>query len=140
MRKAPIVLGLLATAALYAYAQAAAVTYKANLAGNTEVPPVTTQAKGAAQVNADTATNQASWRIEYSGLSGPATGAHIHCGAPAGGNAGVAVNFGTTLASPITGSGSMTPAPMADLQAGKCYVHVHTDANKGGEIRGQLAP
>jgi CHRD domain len=140
MRKTALVLGLLTTAAVCAYAQAAGVTYKTNLAGTAEVPPVNSQAKGAGQVTADAATNQASWRVEYTGLSGPATGAHIHCGAPAGANAGVAVNFGTTLASPITGSGSMTPAQMADLQAGKCYVNIHTDANKGGEIRGQLAP
>lgn len=140
MRKTALVLGLLATAAVCGYAQAAAVTYKATLNGNSEVPPVNSRAAGSASVNADTATNQASWRVEYSGLSGPATGAHIHCGAPAGANAGVAVNFGTTLASPISGSGSMTPAQMADLQAGKCYVNIHTDANKGGEVRGQLAP
>jgi CHRD domain-containing protein len=133
MRKAGVVLGLLATVGIWAYAQSAPVVYKATLAGNSEVPPVTSQARGSA-------TNQASWRVEYSGLSGPATGAHIHCGAPAGANAGVAVNFGTTLASPITGSGSMTPAQVADLQAGRCYVNIHTDANKGGEIRGQLAP
>ena len=126
MRKTALIVGLLATAGIWAYAQGAAVTYKANLAGNAEVPPVNSQGRGTAQVNADTATNQASWRVEYTGLSGPATGAHIHCGAPAGGNAGVAVNFGTTLASPITGSGAMTPAQMQQLQ--------------GGEIRGQLAP
>jgi len=140
MRKTALIVGLLATAGIWAYAQAAAVTYKANLASNAEVPPVNSQGRGSAQVNADTATNQASWRVEYAGLSGPATGAHIHCGAPAGGNAGVAVNFGTPLASPITGSGAMTPAQMQQLQSGQCYVNIHTDANKGGEIRGQLAP
>jgi hypothetical protein len=140
MRKTALVVGLLASAAIWTYAQAAAVNYKANLAGNAEVPPVNSPGRGAAQVSADTATNQASWRVEYTGLTGPATGAHIHCGAPAGGNAGVAVNFGTTLASPITGSGAMTPAQMQQLQAGQCYVNIHTDANKGGEIRGQLAP
>jgi len=41
--------------------------------------------------------------------------------------------------SPITGSATLTDAQMADLEAGKCYVNVHTAANKGGEIRGQLA-
>ena len=40
----------------------------------------------------------------------------------------------------LTGSGAMTPAQMQQLQAGQCYVNIHTDANKGGEIRGQLAP
>jgi hypothetical protein len=98
--------------------------------------------KGTATVNVDTATKQASWRIDYSGLSGPAAAAHIHCGAAAGANAGVAVALGTgpTAASPIQGSGALTDAQLADLTAGKCYVNVHTEANKGGELRGQLVP
>lgn len=140
MRKPILVLGLVASAALSGYALAAATTYKANLTGAAEVPPVNTQARGSAAVNADPATNEVSWRVEYTGLSGPATGGHIHCGAPAGGNAGVAVNFGNNLNSPITGSGTMTAAQMADLQGGKCYVNIHTAAHASGEIRGQLAP
>jgi hypothetical protein len=80
-----------------------------------------------------------SWSVTYSGLSGPPAAAHIHCGAAAGANAGVAVDLGKNLASPIQGSGTMTDAQMADLQAGKCYVNIHTANNKGGELRGQLA-
>jgi hypothetical protein len=48
--------------------------------------------------------------------------------------------LGDKFDSPIAGSATMTDAQLADLQAGKCYVNVHTAANKGGEIRGQLAP
>lgn len=138
MRKTVIVLGFLAVAATLPYAQAAMVAYKANLGGTSEVPPTTSQGKGAAEVNADSTTNQLSWRVEFTGLSGPATAAHIHCGAAAGANAGVAVPLGNNPTSPIAGSGSMTPAQMADLQAGKCYVNIHTAANPGGELRGQL--
>jgi hypothetical protein len=29
---------------------------------------------------------------------------------------------------------------IADLKAGRLYVNVHTDRNKGGEVRGQLQP
>ena len=140
MRKAALVISLVAGAAAFTLANAATVAYKSTLAGNAEVPPVQTTGKGAAQVNVDTASKKASWRVEYSGLSGPATAAHIHCGAAAGANAGVSVPLGNAGASPITGSGAMTDAQLADLQAGKCYVNVHTDKNKGGEIRGQLAP
>ena len=140
MRKTALVIGLLAAAAAWPCADAATVNYKSTLAGAAEVPPVQSAGKGTAAVNVDTATKQASWRVEYSGLSGPATAAHIHCGAGAGANAGVAVPLGNAAASPIIGSGAMTDAQLADLQAGKCYVNVHTDANKGGEIRGQLAP
>src|SRR6266852_244275 len=142
MRKTALVLGLLAAVAAWPMAHAAVTAYKANLGGAAEVPPVTTAGKGSAAINLDTASKQISWRVDYSGLSGPATAAHIHCGAAAGANAGVAVALGAgpTAASPISGSGAITDAQLADLQAGKCYVNIHTDANKGGELRGQLVP
>src|SRR5580700_10711546 len=138
MRKTVVVLGFLAAAATLPYAQAAMVAYKATSGGAAEVPPTNSPGKGTAEVNADSTTNQLSWRVEFTGRSGPATAAHIHCGAAAGANAGVAVPLGNHPTRPITGSGSMTPAQMADLQAGKCYVNIHTAANPGGEIRGQL--
>jgi hypothetical protein len=142
MRKSAFILGLLAAVAVWPAAQAAVQTYKTTLSGSSEVPPVQSAGKGAAAVNLDPATKQISWRVEYSGLSGPAKAAHIHCGAAAGQNAGVAVPLGTgdQLKSPITGSGTMTDAQIADLTAGKCYVNIHTDQHKGGEVRGQLAP
>ncbi|HEX3861587.1 MAG TPA: CHRD domain-containing protein [Stellaceae bacterium] len=142
MRKSALVLALLATVVALPAAQAAVTAYKGTLSGATEVPPVQTAGTGSAAVNVDTGTKQASWRVEYSGLSGAPTAAHIHCGAAAGANAGVAVSLGaaSTLASPIQGSGAMTDAQLADLQAGKCYVNIHTDKNKGGEVRAQLAP
>src|SRR5438045_6618489 len=127
MRKAGVVTGFVAAAAAFTWANAATVAYKSNLAGTAEVPPVQTTGKGTAQVNVDTATKQASWRIEYTGLSGPASAAHIHCGAAAGANAGVAVPLGAASPSPIQGSGAMTDAQLADLQAGKCYINVHTE-------------
>jgi len=138
MRKT-IVLGLLATAAVFAAAQAQVVPYKATLGGASEVPPVQGQATGAAAVNVDPKTKGVSWSVTYAGLSGPPAAEHIHCGAAAGANAGVAVSLGDKLTSPIQGSGTMTDAQMADLAAGKCYVNIHTAANKGGEVRGQLA-
>ena len=142
MRKTALAFGLVAAAALWPSAQAAVVTYKANLAGAAEVPPVQSAGKGAASVNVDTATKGVSWQVEYSGLSGPAAAAHIHCGAPAGGNAGVAVPLGTApnWNSPLKGSGTLTDAQLQQLQSGQCYVNIHTEAHKGGEIRGQLAP
>ena len=137
MRKSLVLVAGLLTVGMWASAQAAVVSYKATLTGASEVPPVTTSATGTAAVNVDTATKKLSWTVTYTGLT--AAAAHIHCGAAAGANAGVAVNFGTNLASPIQGSGEMTDAQLADLEAGNCYVNIHTAANKGGEIRGQLA-
>jgi len=142
MLRTALVLGLLAAAATWPAAQAATVTYKATLSAAAEVPPTKSQGKGNAAVNVDAASKQISWRVEFAGLTGAAMAAHIHCGAAAGANAGVSVPLGKApdWASPLTGSATMTDAQLADLQAGKCYVNVHTAANKGGEVRGQLAP
>jgi hypothetical protein len=114
MRKT-IVLGLLAAAVTLSAAQAQVVAYKATLSAASEAPPVQSQATWAAAVNANPATKGVSWSVTYAGLSGPAAAAHIHCGAAAGANAGVAVDLGKNLASPIQGSGTMTDAQMADL-------------------------
>jgi hypothetical protein len=140
MRKTALVLGLFAVVAAWPVAHAATVTYKTNLGGANESPPVTSKGMGTATVSVDTATKQAKWQVEYSGLSGPAAAAHIHCGAPAGGNSGVAVNLVPAGApnSPIQGAGPMTDAQLADLDGGRCYINIHTAENKGGEVRGQL--
>lgn len=142
MRNTALVLGLLAAVAVGPAAQAAMVTYKATLGGAAESPPVQSTGSGTAAVNVDTATKQLSWRVDYTGLSGPATAAHIHCGAPPGGNAGVAVPLGKApnWASPLQGSGALTDAQLAQVQGGQCYVNIHTEKFKPGELRGQLAP
>ena len=35
---------------------------------------------------------------------------------------------------------SLTQAQAADLMAGRWYLNIHTAANPGGEIRGQVVP
>ena len=138
MRKTTLAaIGLLATALTCGYSQAATETFKGTLSGAAEVPPVTTAATGTATVAFDPATKMITYNVTYSGLSGPAAAAHIHCGALAGANSGVAVPF-PNAASPISGTATLTDAQAADLEAGKCYVNVHTADNKGGEIRAQL--
>jgi hypothetical protein len=63
---------------------------------------------------------------------------HFHGPAAAGANAGVALGFTGSVESPIKGSATLTPAQLADLTAGKWYVNLHTAANPGGEVRGQV--
>jgi hypothetical protein len=138
MRKTTLAaIGLLATALTLGYAQAATETFHGTLSGASEVPPTTSSGAGTATVTLDTATKMVTYNVTYTGLSGPAAAAHIHCGAAAGANSGVAVAF-PKADSPISGSAPMTDAQIADLEAGKCYVNVHTAANKGGEVRAQL--
>ena len=114
------------------------VTLKGNLASAAEVPPNDSAATGTVTITFDTATKKASWQGNYSGLSGPATAGHFHGPAEAGKNAGVAVPI-TASSSPFQGSADLTDAQATDLVAGKWYVNIHTDAHKGGEIRGQVA-
>ena len=70
--------------------------------------------------------------------TGPATGAHFHGPAMPGANAAVVVPFTGPIASPITGTATLTDAQIADLSAGRWYINIHTAANPGGEIRGQV--
>lgn len=111
-------------------------TFNADLTGASEVPAVDTQATGTAEVTVDTEAKTVTWKVTTEGLSGEATAAHIHGPAAAGENAAPAIDLSAALAE---GSGEITDAQIADLEAGNYYVNVHTDANPDGEIRGQLA-
>ena len=119
------------------FALADTVSYKADLQGSQEAPPVPGDGKGSAELTYDTASKKLTWKVTFSGLSGAATAAHFHGPAEPGKNAGVAVPIPGT-ASPLEGSATLTDAQAADLTGGKWYVNVHTAANKGGEIRGQV--
>jgi CHRD domain len=112
--------------------------YKATLDAKSEVPPNASTATGKADIDYDPASKKLSWTVTYSGLTGPATAAHFHGPAEAGKNAGVAVAIPNAGTSPASGSATLTDAQAADLVAGKYYVNVHTQANPGGEIRGQV--
>lgn len=115
-------------------------TYVALLAGANEVPAVETDGNGAAWIHYDPDTGTLTWTVEYDGLTGPASGAHFHGPASAEENAGVAVNIAPEgdLTSPIEGTAEITEEQAAQLGDGQWYVNVHTEANPGGEIRGQV--
>jgi hypothetical protein len=118
-------------------AHAEMMTFTAKLTAASEVPPKDSKGTGTATVMLDTATKKITYDVTYSGLTGPATMAHIHGPAPVGENAGVITPL-MPPASPIKGTATLTDAQIADMEAGKYYVNVHTEKNKGGEIRGQL--
>jgi hypothetical protein len=126
-------LGLAALLAASSIAAAESVQLKADLKGSN------TAATGNAAVTYDTASKQATWRITYSGLSGPPTAAHFHGPAEPGANASVAVAIPNAATSPVQGSATLTDAQAADLQEGRYYINIHTAANPGGEIRGQVS-
>ncbi|MDI1346230.1 MAG: CHRD domain-containing protein [Pseudolabrys sp.] len=125
--------------ALAGPALAAMVNLKSELSGKAEVPANDSKGTGSVTATFDTDSKKLTWKGTYSGLSGPATAAHFHTG-EAGKNGGVAVPIfaGAAAKSPFEGSATLTDAQVADLLAGKLYTNIHTEANKGGEIRGQL--
>lgn len=94
--------------ALTSRARAASTTFKADMKASSEVPPNTTAGTGSATVTLD--GDKITWNVTFSGLSGPATAAHIHGPAPAGKNAGVLVwlsTKGKPATSPLTGSATL---------------------------------
>jgi hypothetical protein len=130
-----------AVAACFAVAAPAAaevLTMKVPLSGTNAVPPITGAAKGEATVTFDTASKRLTWKVNYSGLTGPATMAHFHGPAEPGKNAPVAVPIPNPGASGAEGSATLSDTQAANLVAGKYYVNVHTAAHPGGEIRGQV--
>jgi hypothetical protein len=116
---------------------AAMMNFHASLNGKGEVPANTTAGTGTVTATYDTASKKLTWKGTYSGLTGPATAAHFHGPAPAGKNAGVMVPIAPAT-SPLEGSATLNDAQAKALMDGDMYVNVHTAANKGGEIRGQL--
>jgi hypothetical protein len=128
---------LAASFGLSASASAEVMKMKADLSAASEVPAVNSPGKGTAEVTYDTASKKLSWKLNYTGLTGPATMAHFH------GPASVTENHAPAVPIPDPKSGTEGSATLSDAQAkdlmdGKYYVNVHTDANKAGEIRGQV--
>ena len=139
MKNTRTMLATLAMGAAIAFAGPAfADKMKVTLDSKSQVPPNTSAGTGTADLDYDTASKKLSWKITYSGLSGPATAAHFHGPAAAGANAGVKVPIPNPATSPVEGSATLNDEQAADLLAGKYDINVHTAANPGGEIRGQV--
>ena len=126
-----------------AAAQKDSYKVSATLKARTEVPRPSGVPAGATGSFTGTAVELANdkarvtWKLTFSRLSGKAIAAHIHLGKP--GKAGpVALALCGPCRSGQKGSGMLTHAQFAKLEAGGGYVNVHTAKNAGGEIRGQL--
>jgi hypothetical protein len=109
------------------------------LSGTQEVPAVGSSASGSGTIVV-AADRTVSGSVTTSGITG--TAAHIHMGA-AGQNGGVIVPLaksadGRTWSVPP--GTKLSDAQYEAWKAGNLYVNVHSDAYKGGEIRGQLKP
>ena len=119
-------------------AHAATVPLKADLKGASEVPPKETSGAGTVTATLDTDTNQLKYHVVYSGLTGPVVAAHFHGPAGEGVNAKPQVPVKGPYEAAIDGSATITAEQAKDLLDGKWYFNLHTAANPGGEIRGQV--
>lgn len=128
----------------------AGVNFKATLSGDEEVPPVETQARGVAKFKLR--DQGLVFKVNVANIE-DVVASHIHCGA-----VGVNGPIGVTLfaGGPVSVNGTLAKgviiAPdedngcgwtdldsvVAALESGNTYVNVHTVANPGGEIRGQV--
>jgi hypothetical protein len=107
------------------------------LSGAEEVPPVNAAGSGSGTIRVG-ADGAVSGSVTTTGVQG--TMAHIHQGAK-GTNGPVIVPLtksGDTYTVPA--NAKLNDAQMNAFKAGNLYVNVHTNANKGGEVRGQLTP
>jgi len=126
--------------------------FAATLSGAAERPtPVTTTATGTSTVTINDANSTITFSVSVTGLLSP-TLAHIHVGgvndagpialsllatAPAVGTFTGVLATGTGTAAQIV-AGETFATLAVKIRAGTAYINVHTVANAGGEIRGQL--
>jgi hypothetical protein len=133
---------------------------KAKLDGFSEVPAVSTAARGAFTAKLNRHEDVIEFRLTYEALEGLATAAHIHFGQKDG-NGGVAVflcggggrpacpAFGGTVEGVIAVGDVLGPSGqgiaasefaelLRAMRNHATYVNVHSDKHPTGEIRGEI--
>lgn len=134
-------------------ANADTIFFTANLAGANEVPPNGSPGTGSALLTLNDVAQTLFVSLTFSGLTTPDTAGHIHCCAPLGTNAAVALPFFASSGFPTgvtagsfsytfvlaTDLSGITPAAfIAGLESSQAYVNIHSSTFPGGEIRGQV--
>lgn len=152
------VCALALAAALPVYGLGQGKNFVAPLSGDEEVPAVDTRATGLAKFQLSADGTELHYRLIASNIENVLM-AHIHL-APAGTNGGVVAwlypdapppqliegrSDGVLATGVVTEEdlvGDLAGASLGDLldamSTGGTYVNVHTEANPGGEIRGQI--
>lgn len=115
-----------------------------NLTPQQEVPANNSTASGSADITYNKDNHMLSYTVNWTGLTGEPTMAHIHGTAAKGVNAGVKRDLSSFLQKST--AGSFSDSVMVDgneikedsLLTGYYYINIHTAAHPGGEIRGQI--
>lgn len=138
------------------YAQTIPSTFHAILEGDEEVPPVDSDAKGAAIFRTSNDGTELNYRLIVANIEN-VTAAHIHL-APRGENGDIVAFLfdpeeptegrtngvlaeGTITSADLVGplEGSTLSELIDEMEAGNTYVNVHTVDHPSGEIRGQIS-
>ena len=112
-----------------------------DMTGDAEVPPVVTTASGVAASTVNRDTGLLTLHVNATGVDN-ATASHIHTAAE-GQNGPVLIGLtqdGGNLGHWSATGETLTMDSLDDYKAGSLYVNVHTPANPGGELRGQITP
>lgn len=136
MKKLLVILASLALSAC-AGMMSGGRTVNLSLSGTQEVPPISVPGSGSGRFTIGE-DGSVTGSVTTTGVAG--TMAHIHMAAR-GTNGPVIVPLtktGDTYSAPA--GAKLTDAQMQAFKAGNLYVNVHTDRNKGGEVRAQLQP
>lgn len=132
-----VVAAALAVAALASAQPAKEIMVGAKLDAMQEIPHVKAP-NGKGSFTADIAGGKLTWRLTFSGLTGPASAAHIHVGAM-----GKAGNVLVALCGPCKsgqhGTVKVSAMVVREIKQHLTYVNVHTAKHPNGEIRGQLS-
>jgi hypothetical protein len=132
----PTLAGVLLAGAIAAQpALAETMSFKADLKA---APGITSQGTGNLTATYDTESRKLSWKGNVSGLTGNPTAAHFHGPADPGQNAGVLFPAAGVKAGDFDGSATLTNDQAKVVTADKTYFMIHTPANPGGEVRGQV--
>lgn len=154
MRRLSLAIAGLFVLLVSSQAQAQTVNFTAALHGGNELPGVSTGSVGTGTVSVNLTTQVVTYRIDVYNMPVGTTASHFHVGA-AGVAGPVVVNF--TVASGISNDFSISGTASATdltvraanginswddfvqaLLLGNIYMNVHSTANPGGEIRGQV--
>ena len=134
-----IVISIFSINCLFAANKDGRIMMYARLSAAQEVPKVNNQAKGLVTFTLEEDYKTLTIYGVFDSLSGPVTNCHFHTGG-FGVNGAVVLNLLPLVkGNQISGQVTVTKAILAAINGYGIYINVHTAANPGGEMRGQIS-
>lgn len=134
INRAAFPLSLVALLALAPLAHAKTVMFSGTFVSEGSV----TNGQGSIAGSVDTDTDKVTYKITYSGLTGPVTMAHFHGPATANQSAGVLLPIPGPYSDGMEGTLKANAKTVKDILDDMTYINLHTAKYPGGEIRAQV--